>query len=72
MDSDPRAIPLEAIHELSVLAISAKTLDAKISLDVVVQKKKRREIWGVLGGVRQDKASQGSVNTYLLNSIYFS
>lgn len=64
----PACHSLEAIHELSVLAISAKTLDAKISLDAVVQKE---ENLGVLGGVRQDKASQGSVNTYLLNNIYF-
>lgn len=47
-----------------VLTISAKTLDAKISLDAVVQKEGNLGVWGV----RQDKA----VNTYLLNSIYFS
>lgn len=64
----PACHSLEAIHELSVLAISAKTLDAKISLDAVVQKEGNLGVWGV----RQDKASQGSVNTYLLNSIYFS
>lgn len=41
----PACHSLEAIHELSVLAISAKTLDAKISLDAVVQKE------GNLGGL---------------------
>lgn len=52
-----------------MLAISAKTLDAKISLDAVVQKEENLGVFG--GGVRQDKASQGSINTYLLNNIYF-